>query len=76
MEKHTGVTDYVLHDLRRSYATRMVELDVPVHITEALLAHTSGSISGVAAIYIRANLLTQMRDAMQRYETYVSNLVG
>jgi len=49
-------------------------LDVPVHVTEALLAHTSDTISGYAAIYIHANLLTQMRDAVQCYEAHIASI--
>jgi hypothetical protein len=59
---------------RQGVATRRVELDVPVHVTEALLAHTSDTISGYAAIYIHANLLTQTRDAVQCYEAHIASI--
>lgn len=75
MHQHTGVTDWVLHDLRRTCATIHVEIGTPVHVTEAILNHSSGSISGVAAVYIRANLLAEMRKAALQYEAHIVTLV-
>ncbi len=70
-----GVEKFVLHDLRRTFATIHVEIGTPVHVTEALLNHSSGAISGIAAIYIRANLLANMRQAALRYEAHLGELL-
>lgn len=75
MYRNIGFNDFVLHDLRRTCASIHVQLGTPVHVTEAILNHSSGSISGVAKIYIRTNLLTDMREAILNYETYISSLV-
>ncbi len=40
-----------------------------------LLNHVTGQISGVAAIYNRHKYISEMREAVMRYETYLSNLV-
>lgn len=74
-DQHAGVTDWVIHDIRRHYATRMIEFGIPVHVVEALLAHSSGQISGVLAIYVHANLQREMRDAVLRYEKHILNLI-
>jgi hypothetical protein len=42
-----------LHDLRRTFATYFAALGAPIHVTEKLLNHASGSASGVAAISSR-----------------------
>lgn len=48
-----GVSPYTLHDLRRTFATTHAKIGTPVHVTEKLLNHVSGTISGVAAVYNR-----------------------
>jgi len=64
LDKSSGVSDWVLHDLRRTFATKLAEMGVAPHVIERLLAHSGGSISGVAAIYNRYSFLPEMRDAM------------
>jgi integrase len=74
-DKHTRVTDWTLHDLRRTFATIHARIGTPIHVVEALLDHSSGAISGVAAIYIRHNFLPEMRRSMQEFETTIRTLV-
>ena len=44
---------WTLHDLRRTFSTNMAKLGTPIHVTEKLLNHVSGTLSGVQAIYTR-----------------------
>src|SRR5262249_2638005 len=44
---------WTLHDLRRSLASGLARLSVPVHVTEAVLNHRTGVISGITAVYQR-----------------------
>lgn len=75
MDKETGVTGWVLHDLRRYYSTTMAKLGVPLHITEHLLDHRS-STSGVQSIYMRYGFLKEMRAAVSQYEQFVYSVVS
>ncbi len=59
---------WVLHDARRSYATIHARLGTPIHVIERLLNHTSGQISGVAAIYNRHTYFDEMRLAVDHFE--------
>ena len=59
-----GVAAWTLHDLRRTFATNLAALRRPVHVTEKLLNHVSGSVSGVAAIYNRHAYMDEMRTAI------------
>jgi integrase len=59
-----AATPWVHHDLRRSCATRLAELDVAPHVIEALLNHVSGHKAGVAGIYNRSTLEPQKRHAL------------
>ena len=50
------------------------QLDIEPHIIERVLAHTTGSISRIAAIYNRYKYETQMRAAIVRYENHILQL--
>jgi integrase len=65
---------WTLHDLRRTWATQSAQLETAPHIIERVLAHTTGSISRIAAIYNRYKYEAQMRTAMERYENHVVEL--
>lgn len=66
---------WTIHDLRRTFATIHARLGTPIHIVEAMLNHSSGTISGVAAIYIRHNFLDEMRQAQVKYEIFIAKLL-
>lgn len=72
----SNVTNWTLHDLRRTYATRMAALGCPPHIIEKLLNHVSGQISGVAAVYNRHNYIEEARPWVVQYEQKLLALVG
>ncbi|WP_415404081.1 tyrosine-type recombinase/integrase [Tateyamaria sp. SN3-11] len=69
-----NVEPYTLHDLRRTFATTHAKIGTPVHVTEKLLNHVSGTISGVAAIYNRHTYLEEMKVAATAYEEYLKCL--
>lgn len=75
IRKQTGVSDWSLHDLRRTYATIHASLGTPIHVIEAQLDHSSGMISGVAAIYNRYNYIEEMRSAAATYEARMAELL-
>jgi integrase len=50
LDKISGVTDWTLHDLRRTFATRLAEMGTAPHIIERLLNHVSGTIGAVAEV--------------------------
>jgi integrase len=75
MDEKTKTSGFTLHDLRRTCATIHAQIGTPIHIVEAMLNHASGTVSGVAAIYIRHNFLTEMRTAALQYEAYIAKLV-
>lgn len=62
------------HDLRRTFSTNLAALGVPVHVTEKLLNHVSGTISGVAAVYNRYSYMDEMREAIRRWEAKLSSI--
>lgn len=53
---------WTLHDLRRTFATRLNELGVMPHVVEQLLGH---SLGGVMAIYNRSQYLPEKERALE-----------
>jgi integrase len=76
LDKASGVSGWTLHDLRRTFATRLAEQGTPPHVIERLLNHVSGQISGVSAIYNRASYLPEMREALEKWEKYLTALLA
>jgi integrase len=70
-----NVDPFTLHDLRRTFATSHAKIGTPIHVTEKLLNHVSGTISGVAAVYNRHSYLDEMREAIDQYDDYLASLV-
>lgn len=76
LDKASGVTDWTLHDLRRTFASNCARLGVHVHVIEQILNHKSGSLTGVARIYNRYNYLPEKLDALLTHENFIRKLVG
>ena len=76
LDKLSGVKGYVLHDLRRTFASNLAALGVAPHVVEKLLNHASGQISGVAAIYNRYSFMPEMRDAVAKWETKLKTIIA
>jgi integrase len=64
-----------LHDLRRTCATGLAKLGVPVHVTEAVLNHRSGKISGIAAVYNRHDYKDEKVQALEAWGRHLDMLV-
>jgi len=69
------IDHWTLHDLRRTFATIHAELGTPIHITEKLLNHASGSLSGVVSIYNKYSYLDEMRTAQEQYEVFLADII-
>jgi integrase len=68
------IEPWTLHDLRRTWATHSAQLGTDPHIIERVLAHATGSISKIAAIYNRYKYQDQVRAAIIRYENHIVQL--
>jgi integrase len=70
-----GMPEWRLHDLRRTCASGMARLGVPVHVTEAVLNHQSGTISGVTAVYNRYDYQDEKAKALDAWGRHVQGLI-
>jgi integrase len=72
LDSMSGVTNWRLHDLRRTAVSGMAALGVAPHVADKILNHTSGTISGVAAVYQRHEFLKEREHALDRWATHVA----
>jgi len=72
----SGVSNWTLHDIRRTYATIHARLGTSPHIIERLLNHVSGEISGVAATYNRHHYLPDQKKAIDAYDSFIQSLLA
>lgn len=65
-----------LHDLRRTATSGMAKLGFPVHVTEAVLNHISGTISGVTLVYLRYQYFAEKTEALEAWAARVEAIVS
>jgi integrase len=74
-DKGLDVQDYRLHDLRRTFSSVQASLGTPLHVTERILNHKSGVISGIAAVYNVYSYQREAAEALMTYEDFLSKLL-
>ena len=74
LDRISGVKDWRLHDLRRTVATGLQKLGIPLQVTEAVLGHTSGSRAGVVGIYQRHDFLDEKFNALEHWSEHLRSL--
>jgi integrase len=70
LDRACGVTDWTLHDLRRTYAVCLQRCGANLQTIEKLLNHVSGSFAGIVGTYQRYDFQSEMRAAVQRYDDW------
>jgi integrase len=70
------MSEWRLHDIRRTVATRMADIGIQPHVIEAVLNHVSGHRAGVAGIYNRSLYAAEKRDSLVRWGNHVEALVS
>lgn len=76
IDEASGVSGWTIHDLRRTFATLATgELDIQPAVVDKILNHSSGAVTGVAAVYQRHAYLEQRRKAMYAWAHYVEGLM-
>jgi integrase len=76
LDARSGVTDWTLHDIRRTVASGLQRLGVRLEVTESVLNHASGSTGGIVGIYQRHDYATEKRDALQRWADHVDAVIA
>lgn len=75
MDKVTGVENWRLHDLRRTFVTihASEHIRTPIEVVEKIVGHREVT-GGMVAIYNRYSYLNEMKLAMVAWETYLRKL--
>lgn len=65
------IDHWSFHDLRRTVATGMARLGIPVRVTEAVLNHVSGTGGGIVSVYQRHDYAEEKRRALNKWASFV-----
>ena len=76
LDAASGVTNWTLHDLRRTFATGLATLGVAPHVIERLLNHITGSLSPIALRYNKAKYDAEMRAALDLWERHLAAILA
>lgn len=71
----SAVEPFVLHDIRRSVATKLADLGVAPHVIEQILNHQGGHKRGVAGVYNRSSYEREVRAALAMWADHVRALI-
>ena len=69
------IPHWTFHDLRRTAATGMARMGIPVRVTEAVLNHVSGTGGGIVGVYQRHDYANEKRKALETWARFVTDLV-
>ncbi|HMB14568.1 MAG TPA: integrase arm-type DNA-binding domain-containing protein [Roseovarius sp.] len=69
------IPHWTFHDLRRTAATGMARLGIPVRVTEAVLNHVSGTAAGIVSVYQRHDYADEKRQALDAWARLVADIV-
>ena len=75
LDQRCGVSDWTLHDLRRTAATGLQKLGVRLEVTENILNHIAGSRAGIVGVYQRHNWADEKRAALAAWGAHVAAIV-
>ena len=76
LDQLSGVTEWRLHDLRRTCVSGMARLGIAPHVADKILNHQAGTISGVAAVYQRHEFLSERREALDLWGAHIAAILS
>jgi integrase len=62
-----SLADWRFHDFRRAGVTALAGMGFPPHVCDRLLNHITGAVQGIAAVYQRAEFLTERKAALDAW---------
>ena len=71
----SGISDWRVHDFRRTLATGMQRLGIEERVVEACLGHTAGRRKGIVRVYQRHDFASEKRQALEAWGAHVLSLV-
>ncbi len=68
------IPHWTLHDLRRYFSSTHARIGTPLHITERLMDHTTGSETPISKVYNRYTFAAETRTAQLNYEAHLKSM--
>ena len=68
------VRKWTLHDIRRSFATRLCDLGTPPHVVEQILNHQSGHRAGIVGVYNRSSYEREVKAALALWDDHIRSI--
>ncbi len=75
VDRRCPLPSWTIHDLRRTFATNLAALGTPIHVTEKLLNHVSGTTGGIVAVYQRHAYWDEQVAAIKRWEDRLQEII-
>ena len=75
LDKEAKISDWRLHDLRRTLATGLAKIGTDPHVVEHILNHQTGTLSQVARIYNRYSYADEKQEALQMWAEHVDKFI-
>jgi integrase len=75
LDELAPIAPWRLHDLRRTLATGLQKLKVPLVVTESVLGHTAGSRGGIVKVYQQHDYLDEKRAALESWGAHVMAVI-
>jgi integrase len=71
LDNAAKVTDWRLHDFRRTGVSALAGLGIDSIVADKLLAHQAGKLSGVARVYQRHDFAAERASALEAWAAHV-----
>lgn len=76
IQKRSGVSDFRIHDIRRTVATQLAEDGTPQQVLKKILNHSAGARQDVTAIYNRYDYLEEKKTALLNWQRILSGIIA
>jgi integrase len=70
-----GVTEWRIHDLRRTAVTGMARAGADLHVIERVVNHTSGSFGGIVGVYQKFKFEEEVKAALEAWANLLTAIV-
>jgi integrase len=75
-KENAAVAPWRLHDLRRTCASGLQRLGVPLPVTEKILNHSGGSFAGIVSVYQKHEYSAERRAALEAWAAHVAKITS
>jgi integrase len=75
LDRLMGVSDWKVHDLRRTAVSGMARAGADLHVIERAVNHMSGSFGGIVSVYQKHKFADEVKAALEAWENLLLSIV-